>query len=251
MIDGEFQGSFAGTAVFAARLATIEHYIGDLMNSWGKVLVEDNRRGVLAGLDKNSRPVQRTHYRWGVTQAGVDRPTYVKFVPNPNGGNWKTNVSGGHAEGFKPGPSANLSTKDYKRLTGPPLAPRGMASRIISNYTVAPIMGDNNEFGVEGGWDDVVSKKGVPFLKFHFNGTGRNAGGQYLWLASTVNHRIKANLPRRNMNGLRDWGMARAKAALNTWMKEIMTEQAAYWEHAKHVPQFFRLGQRRSKRANP
>jgi len=250
MIEHDFVGSFGGTSLFTARLATIQHYIGDLMNSWGKVLVEDNRRGVLAGLDKNDRSVQRTYYRWGVTQAGVDRPTYVKFVPNPNGGNWKTNVSGGHGEGFKPGPSANLTSKEYKRLTGPPLAPRGMASRIISNYTVAPILGDNNEFGVEGGWDDVVSKKGYQFLRAHFNGTGRNAGGNYLWLP-VFGGRPGKNLPRRNMNGLRDWGKARARAALNTWMKEVMTEQMAYWEQAQHVPQFFRIDQRRKKRGNP
>lgn len=257
MMDGWVEASLDGTRSFFTRLETLNDYIGYLMQSWGKVLVEDNRRGVLAGLDKNGYRVTPTNYRTSMTQAGVDRPTYVKVVPNPFGApDWKTNISGGHADGFKPGAGANLSTRQYKQLSGPPLAPRGMASRIISNYTVAPVQGLNNhEWGVEGGWDDVVDKRGQPFLKYHFSGTGRNVGGVYLWspvFGPNSRPGRGRNLPQRDMRGLRDWGKKKAREHLNQWIRDIMDLQAKYFTQTGHMPDFVSARRRRRPRAgNP
>lgn len=255
MMNGFFEGSFDGVHAFTAQLSTIENYIGPLMQAWAKVLIEDNRKGVLAGLDKNDQPVRPTSYRTSFTQAGYDQPTYVKAVFNPFGGpDWKVNVSGGHMPGFKPGPGHDLTTKQYQAQSGPPLAPRGMASRIISNYTVAPIFASGGQYGVEGGWDDVLSDKGVPFLPIHFNGTGKHAGGQYLnWYPMKGVGRGK-NLPRRNMNGLRNWGRTRARKDLREWINDLMTQrQSGYFTMAGHNPDFVPQGRfkPRKKRNGP
>lgn len=247
MIDASVTGSFDRETAFVTSLGTVQNYVGSLMESWANTLVQDNRKGVLAGLDKDDKPVTATSYRNSFTQAGYDRPTYVKFVPNPFGGqDWKVNVSGMPKDGFKPGGAGNLTTKQYKQLSGPPLAPRGMASRIISNYLIRPIMGTNNQFGVEGVWEDVTSRSGVLFLPFHFNST----------LASTTSGALFGmigvgrgkNLPRRNMCGLRAWGKKRAREDLRKWIEEVMTEQREYFQQAGHIPDFTGILPRRRPR---
>ena len=228
MIHGHVTGTFDGTHAFVASLSTVNNYIGSLMQSWAKVLIEDNRKGVLAGLDKDDKPVASTIYRNSFAQAGYDRPTYVKFVPNPFGPvAWKVNVSGTHDPGYKPGTTANLTTKQYKSLSGPPLAPRGMASRIISNYKIEAVDGTGGEFGVEGGWDDVVSKKGVEFLPFHFSGNVVSSTSAPLFGVIGVGR--GKNLARRDMAGLRAWGRSRARTDLKKWIQEVMDKQYEYF----------------------
>jgi hypothetical protein len=247
MITGDITGSFDTETAFVSSLATVHNYVGSLMVSWANTLVQDNRKGVLAGRDKDDQPVVATSYRTSFTQAGYDRPTYVKFVPNPFGGpDWKTNVSGMPREGFKPGPSGNLTTKQYRQQSGPPLAPRGMASRIISNYLISPLEFGNGQFGVEGRWTSVESKNGTPFLPFHFNST----------LVSSTQHSLFGivgigrgkNLPRRNMAGLRAWGKKRAREDLRKWIEEVMTEQREYFRKAGHIPDFAGVLPRRRPR---
>ena len=259
MIDGYIVGSFEGTAKFAVALSTVENYVGPLIKSWAKVLIQDNRRGVLAGKDKNDRNVMPTHYRRSFTQAGFDRPTYVKGVQSPDASkSWLVNTSGTESDvgGFKGGVSANLSKKEYQKLAGPPLAPRGMASRIISNYIVRAFIQADGVYGVEGGWNDVVAKNGYPFLYAHFNGTGMHKGGNYAsWIPSRKFKKINdsgqgfgrgKNLPRRDMNGLREWGRKRARADLNAWIRDLMTTlQTDYFTDHGHVPDFIRIPQRR------
>lgn len=228
MMDGYIYGDFEGTRYFAARLSTIKNYVGPLMMAWAKVLVEDNRRGVLAGVDGNDQPVKPTSYRQSFTQAGIDKPTYVKSVFNvQTNASWRVNVSGTQSgSGYKPGPLANLTTREYKKQSGPPLAPRGMASRIISNYAIEAVQNENI-LGVEGRWYEVVDKKGRSFLPYHFN------GGKHL--------------PMRNMVGLRRWGKQRARRDLREWINDLMTDaQAAYFTLAGHNPEF--VATRRGRR---
>ena len=247
MITGDVKGSFDSETAFVASLATVSNYVGSLMESWANCLVQDNRKGVLAGLDKNDQPVVGTSYRRSFTQAGYDRPTYVKFVPNPFGGpDWKTNVSGMPQEGFKPGPSGNLTTRQYKQLSGPPLAPRGMASRIISNYLIRPIQANSGQFGVEGGWANVESRNGTPFLPFHFNSTTVSTTSAPLF--GIVGIGRGRNLPRRDMAGLRAWGKKRAREDLRKWIEEVMTEQREYFKQAGHIPDFTGVLPRRRAR---
>lgn len=255
MISGRIEGGFNRVFEMASRLETIELYVGPLLEAWRDVLIEDNRRGVMMGIDGDGIPLKPTKYRTSITQTSAGG-SFDKFFDssgqafnfNPTTASSSTffganfaNLSGGSTGplgGYKPGPSNNLTTKEYKRLTGPPLAPRGPGSRVISNYTVEAMPMGLNVVGVEGGWDDVVSKKGVSFLPFHFQGFG----SQNDLFASSISGPNR-NLPRRNLVGLRLWGKTQARKELNAWVKQLMTvTQVDYFTRsAKHNPKYVRV----------
>lgn len=257
MIQGRVEGSFNRVFEMANRLETIQAYVGPLLGAWSAVLIEDNRRGVMMGVDGDGVPMKPTKYRHSITQTAAGGAgdkffdtTGKAFDFNPDTTNGVSsffgasyaNLSGmglnGPISGFKPGPSHNLTARQYKRLTGPPLAPRGPASRVISNYTVEAMPEGLNVVGVEGGWDDVVSKAGVSFLPFHFSG----ATSSKAFFATSIggdNH----HLPRRNLVGLRQWGKAQARKELNAWVTQLMTvTQVEYFTRsAKHNPKYVRI----------
>ncbi len=214
------------------RLETVKDYVGPLIAAWTAVLIEDNRRGVMMGVDGEGRRMKPTKYRTSLRQTSAGEAGDEFFnaqgeaFSNIEGEQefYFANLTGQNdVIGFKPGPSGNMSRKEYRKATGPPLAPRGPASRVISNYTVEPLASaTGNTVGVEGGWDDVVSEKGFEFLPVHFNG-GKN-------------------IPRRNLVGLRAWGKAQARKELNAWVKWLLTQaQPEYFRKTGANPRYTTL----------
>lgn len=249
MIKASADGSFEQTYEGMFRLETINNYVGPLIDAWAKVLIEDNRRGVMMGIDGDGNPMQPTKYRLSLSQTGPGRAGDLFFNAQGEafnnyeaGGLFHFASLGGSGQGFKPNPSDNLKTSQYKKMTGPPLAPRGPASRVISNYRVNILTG-MNRIGVEGGWDDIVSKKGIPFIAAHFHGTtiaiekdnvGKTGFNQSFYLV---------DLPKRNLVGLRQWGKTQATKELNAWIKMLMTiVDPMYWgpQGAGHNPKYVR-----------
>lgn len=249
MITGKVDGSFNQAYEALFRLETVTEYVGPLINAWADVLLEDNRRGVMMGIQGDGSPMKPTKYRNSFTQTGAGKAGDLFF--NSQGqafnnyeaaGMFHFGSIGGGGPGYKPGPDANLKTSQYKKMSGPPLAPRGPASRVISNYRVNILTGQNR-IGVEGGWDDVVSKKGVPFLTAHFKGVvipieknnvGKTGFNQSFFLV---------DLPQRNLVGLRQWGKTQATKELNAWIKFLMTiRDPMYWgpQGAGHNPKYVR-----------
>lgn len=213
------------------RLETVKDFVGPLLTAWKNVLLEDNRRGVMMGVDGEGRRMKPTTYRKSLRQTSAGEAGDEFFnaqgeaFSNMEGEKefYFANMTGNEGIGFKPGPSGNMSRKEYRKATGPPLAPRGPASRVISNYTVEPLTSaTGNTVGVEGGWDDVVSEKGFEFLPVHFNG-GKN-------------------IPRRNLVGLRAWGKAQARKELNAWVKWLLTvAQPEYFRKTGANPRYTTL----------
>lgn len=117
-----------------------------------KVMVEDNRRGILAGLDARGQPAPALTSRTG--KGRKPAPRKAGF---------------GKTRGFNPNP---VSGK-YANATGPRLAPFTIKSRVITNYATQYGQ-DGTTFFVEGAWIDVLSSKGKPFLHYHFVGAGHN-----------------------------------------------------------------------------
>lgn len=244
MITGKVEGSFDHAYEALFRLETVTEYVGPLVNAWADVLLEDNRRGVMMGQQGDGSPMKPTKYRNSFTQTGAGKAGDLFF--NAQGqafnnyeaaGMFHFASLGGNGAGFKPGPDANLKTKQYKQMSGPPLAPRGPASRVISNYRVN-ILSGQNRIGVEGGWDDVVSKKGVPFLPFHFYGATFSKATFATSLSGENQH-----LPVRNLVGLRNWGKSQATKELNAWIKWLLTvSQPEYFgrTRAGHNPKYVR-----------
>jgi hypothetical protein len=162
-----------------------------LLKIWRQIIEADNERGVLAGQDKDGNPLPAVTYRpvgkaqkWGrKQQRGVAA---------------RSGFTGPYAAGS----DQNLTSAQYRRLGGPPLAPRGKLSRVITRLQTG--QGYDSSRGVYyavGAWADVVSRKGVPFLLAHFTG------------ASTGRFTLKV----RDLRGIRPWGQGECLTALESW----------------------------------
>jgi hypothetical protein len=138
----------------------------DLMEQWCDILVEGNRRGVLSGRDGNDQPMPPLKYR-----NGAGRKTRNRKAGDFGTSRYESTGAGPYATGL----NDNLSTALYSQLTGPRLAPRGEASRVIKNL-MTEVRHDpaSGRWEAVAAWHQVVSAKGGPFLPFHFEGEGRN-----------------------------------------------------------------------------
>jgi hypothetical protein len=163
-----------------------------LMVSWMETIDSDNRRGVMAGLDKDGNPLVPVTYR--------PKPPGVKSPRKRGRG------------AYNPGAAGNLSSSEYRKLSGPPLAPRGTNSRVITNLKTR--YGRTGPLGLlweaAGYWDDVVDRHGAPFLHHHFNGA--TGGGR----------RKNVTLPQRDLRGIRPEGREKARKALRAWAIDII-----------------------------
>lgn len=170
-----------------------------LMIEWRQIAVEQNRRGVLVERTQgNGTPMDGVKYR----PVG-DKPRRVTATQRNNFRQGQQRFSGR-------GPAAaglnnNLTPKEYRRLGGPPLAPRGEHSRVVTNLQTEHHFDRGRKvWSVTAAWVEVVSTKGVPFLMAHF--TGANVGR---------GRRVK--LPTRDLRGIRPWGRQEMLAALQRW----------------------------------
>jgi hypothetical protein len=137
-----------------------------LMERWCDILVEGNRRGVLSGRDGFDRPMPALKYRGGAGKATANRR-----VPDFGTTRHETTGHGPYAAGLHD----NLTSWQYRQLSGPRLAPRGEASRVIKNlHTEVRHDPATDTWEAIGAWAEVVSTRGVPFLPFHFDGDGHN-----------------------------------------------------------------------------
>ena len=143
----------------------IEFDAAPLMDQWGAILIEGNRRGVLSGVDGNNQPMPPLKYRGGF---GIK--TRNRRVPDFGTTLFESTGIGPYASGL----NDNLSSAEYRKQVGPRLAPRGQASRAIKNLHQAveydPL---SKTWYAVCAWFQVVSTDNVPFLPYHFEGTGR------------------------------------------------------------------------------
>lgn len=173
--------------------------LGPLMLKFEGIIREDNREGNLNGFDKDGIPYPGVTYRpvppgpVKTTRAQRNnvpadrRGIFAGMGPHPAGGN------------------NNLTPAQYRLLGGPPLAPRGPHSRIITNLAT-----DSDTKKVDGAWTawgywkEVVSTKGVYFLPYLFRGQGRYG-----------------RIPARDPRGVRPAGKQKAVAAAKTFLQEL------------------------------
>ncbi len=157
-----------------------------------KIMEDDNRKGILAGTDKDGGYMLATTYR----PKGKGRYADARQKNNAKGRR-------GAFSGFGPAAAGlhnNLTSAEYRKLNGPPLAPRRGFSRVITNYVTVPFVEGPLRFGVIGTWLNVVDAKGRPFLKHHFEGKGR--------------------LPKRDLRGVRPEGRAKLRKAFIAWASD-------------------------------
>jgi hypothetical protein len=184
------------------RLGAIAHPdAGPLMLAFEDVIVEDNERGSLAGTDRYDVPYPAVTYR--PIKSGPVKPA-KRQVNNDRRGVFAG--MGPAAAGL----NNNLSSYEYRRLGGPPLAPRGPASRIITNLVT-----DSDSTAVDGVWTafgfwkEIVSTKGYHFMPDLWAGKGRYGA-----------------IPARDPRGVRSAGRAEALAAAKVWLANVVKGKA-------------------------
>lgn len=158
----------------------------------GRIMVEGNRAGVLAGLNAAGQPATPAlRYRMGGGKPTAYRRNRFAQQRSPGaiGGKAGTGAviryrSGGGK--FKPthrgtqttAANNNLTTSEYRKLTGPFAAPRREHSRIITNFKVqTPLKMGDDLWVVKGGWSDVVDTRGREFYQYLFRPSGRDYRG--------------------------------------------------------------------------
>lgn len=177
-----------------------------LMISWMKIVDDDNRRGVLAGTDKDGNPMAPVKYR-PVPTLTILKPT--KAQKNTNDARKRR----GAFAGFGPAAAGlhnNLSSAEYRRLDGPPLAPRGAFSRVITNLRLRFGRVSTMAWEVVGYWDEVVNRAGRKFLHYHFDGATGGGRGR------------NVTLPRRDLRGVRPEGRAKSRRALRSFFLDLL-----------------------------
>lgn len=157
-----------------------------LMVSWMKILTDGNRRGILAGLDGDGVPLAPVTYRPKGPPAKPRKSAFKGFGP------------------YSGGLHGNLSSAEYRQLGGPPLAPRGAYSRVITNYRTDYARLRVGYWQVTYWWEDVVDYRGNPFLRYHFDGTAR--------------------LLRRDLRGIRPNDQVKVVSATQAWGRDTVRQ---------------------------
>jgi hypothetical protein len=172
-----------------------------LLDRWEHRLADTTHSRIDAGLDGRGQPLPRVTYR----PKGPPVTQWTRRDQRRHLAGASSIRRGGRVEETS---HNNLTPAQYRRLTGPPLAPRGRGSRVHTNLrTQQGYDSSRGVFFVAAAWFDIVSRKGVPFLMAHFTG---------------VNPRVA--LPVRDLRGiapadqggflddLEAWGVAHTKA---------------------------------------
>ncbi len=172
-----------------------------LMTAWMDIIRADNREGILAGTDKNGMPMVGVKYRPD-PKADLIRIRSKGAVNLRLGqhASRKHDLAFGGMGPHISGWNNNLTSREYRRLSGPPLAPRGVFSRVITNLLTAYSRTDAKRWEAFGYWDQVVGVDGRPFLHHHFEGG--------------------LHLPIRDLRGVRPLGVKYARDAARAWMMD-------------------------------
>ncbi len=179
MITLDLSSAIAGCGRVQRRLreiANVMDHAGPLMKHWELLMEEGNRRGVLEGTDKDGVAMLPVTYRPTLAQrraiytgtATPVRPTLAQRLgQHPRKKRGEFFGIGQHMSGA----NNNLTPAEYRRLDGPPLAPRRQFSRVISNVETTSSQPEEHGYWlVTLTWRQVVSKTGYSFLKHLFDG---------------------------------------------------------------------------------
>ena len=162
-------------------------HTGSLRYRLGAAMMICNAKGIMAGRgggNMNGAELPPTKYRKSATPGSAPNenlPTSLMALRGeatmteapPEYGDSQLAMVCRSAE-YNPTPKF-ADWDEYREYTGPPLAPQGMLSRVITNYGVS-FDGSDTDIRIECGWDGIFSydDKGneYAFLEDHFEGRG-------------------------------------------------------------------------------
>jgi len=212
------------------RLSRMDQYSMDLSSRFQLVLQEDNRVGILMGLDGASTKLAPTKYRnsgRGDNTVGM-KPAKAKktasgrsffffseiprehhayaaqvnlsaqVMPSMYGGamavgNYKSNF-------YDPSPK-NSDYDMYRGADGPPTAPFWEQSRVITNYVSYDAGTRGPDVRVMSQWEGISNERNEGFLPELFYGKGR--------------------IPPRDLTGLRYWGKYNAELQMAYFFQDL------------------------------
>jgi len=214
MITLDLSEAVRGCENIQRRLSEITHVVdhaGDLMEHWERLMEEGNRHGILAGTDKDGDPMIPVTYRPTYAQkraiyAGTAKPILPtlsqRLGQHPRKMRGEFYGRGEHMSGL----NNNLTSAEYRRLDGPPLAPRRQFSRVITNVETTSFQPEEHGYWlVTLTWKQVVSKTGYSFLKHLFDGDPPQPGP-------------------RDLRGVRPDDVAKMQATILPWAKLTIRE---------------------------
>lgn len=209
MIILRLDDAIAGVERLQRRIMAIHNigqYAGPLMEHWERIIEADNRRGVLAGTDKDGNPADALLYR-PVTPGGKKLTVGQRLGQRPNLRRGRYAGIGDYSQ-YGILANNNLTTSEYRQRAGPRLAPRGPFSRAITNLATTSWPDDilPGVWYAQGAWVEVVSVKGVHFLPYHFRGEVPGARAY-------------------DLRGVRPEGVGEAREALRAWAKLTIRER--------------------------
>jgi hypothetical protein len=210
------QVELAGYGSMISKLKSLVNLnAADLMEAWEVVIQEDNRKGVLAGTNKEGIPMVKPQYRpiqpgpYRVNVAVKGRGKTITQI-NRELKRFRLSQAKGRKRGrfegrspFGPGwveRNNNLTTAEYQLLGGPPLAPRDQYSRVITNLATDHKRISEHQWIAWGEWKEVMSPDGFHFLPVLF---ARNN-----W----------------DLRGVRPEGVRKALEALHNWARLAIRE---------------------------
>jgi hypothetical protein len=155
-----------------------------LMEDWRALFEADNEAGALEGLDGYGVPLEAVTYR---PDPSVGRRKPIDYTIQPN-----DNLTGSH----------------YRSLDGPPLAPQGLESRIVTHYRTEWRQPTPSTWFTQGAWQDVKTVNGLSLLPFHFDGPEHNP-----------------RLPIRHLAAIRPRLMEKCRATLRDFVQRILKGQ--------------------------
>jgi hypothetical protein len=164
MITLDLESAVASCRRIQRRLEAITNIMDhaeDLMQHWRVLMEQGNLDGVLAGTDGDGNPMLPVTYRPRNPRQMTLGERLGQRVNKKRG---RLAGVGSYAEhGILP--NNNLSSSAYRQLTGPPLAPRGQFSRVVTNFVTTTFQTETHgDWVVIGTWKDVMSPTGFHFL---------------------------------------------------------------------------------------
>ena len=201
MITLDLSSAVAGCRRVQRRLesiANIMDHAEDLMEHWRKLMEQGNLDGVLAGTDGDGNPMTPVTYR---PRNPRKMTVGERLGQRKNLRRGRFAGTGSYSE-FGILPNNNLSSSAYRRLTGPPMAPRGQFSRVVTNFKTTTFQAEEHgHWLVIGTWEDVMSPTGYHFLPDLFE--------------------------TRNLRGVRPNDLEKMRATILPWAKLVVRK---LWE---------------------
>ena len=121
------------------------------------------------------------------------------------------NLEGVDRYGKPLAPMAKSTYQNPKRGFGPVLAPRGLASRFITNFKAEWKDSGQGFTTLVARWVDIVNKKGQSFAQYHLTGA-KKAGTNWV-------------LPKRDIGGISPAGFAKINARFKKFASDVLKGQ--------------------------